>query len=210
MSGMEIATMVGVLKVLPDIVDAGKVLWKKLVQPEKLAIGPDQDGVIDRTYFSGPYKFALSVPDDNWRFWKPSAEFRAGIGPMLATPYRDMPIMVMAKQMIRLFRPNVNVVVEDVGTFATLTEIMLINKQIIQRQGGMIDPNQTHLSDDGNVGIVVASQSYFDAPLYQVFVVYLRAGRTYTLIASYVPMSDDHPVLFGGLKEILDSFRFIE
>ncbi len=42
-----------------------------------------------------------------------------------------------------------------------------------------------------------------------VMQIYLYAGKAYILHASYVPVSDESPGLFGGLQDIMNSFKLI-
>ena len=54
-------TAVGVLKLLPEVVEISKGLWKKLKPPEELATGPRRGGISGNTYYSREYAFAVLV-----------------------------------------------------------------------------------------------------------------------------------------------------
>jgi hypothetical protein len=73
-----VATAVGLLKVIPELIDVGKDIWKRLQPPEELARGKGREGVFGRDYYSDAYKFKMSVPDDTWQFWKPTPQFVSG------------------------------------------------------------------------------------------------------------------------------------
>ena len=192
------------------MIDVGKDIWKKLKPPEKLVTATGQDGISGNTYYSGQYRFAISIPDDSWQFWEPSPQFVSSFGVVFAMPTRAMPIVVLSKQMVKLFRPNVNIIIEDVGSFTNIDEIANAAVQIIISTDQKINANDIHVSNKTNSAALIASQPYFQATLYHALQIYLYGSRTYTVTASYVPVSDDSPMLFGGLQDVMNSFQLIQ
>jgi len=206
-----IVTAVGLLKLLPEAVEVGKDVWKKLKPPEKLAMGKGHNGVFDRTYYSAEYGFTISVPDNNWRFWEPSPQFVASLGPVFAVPYRVLPIIVLSNEMIRMFRPNVNVYLEDVGSFPTITQLMELTCEMLTNQGSQIKHDDIHISLSTNSGALITTSEYLSgSTMYSVLKMYIRASRAYYVSATYVPITDQSPEMFGGLQEVMNSFQFVE
>ena len=206
----EVATAVGVLRLLPEIVEVGKDIWKKLKPPEQLAMHKGRDGVFDRTYYSGQYGFTISIPDNNWQFWKPTPQFMTGLGLLFAMPLVAVPIMVLSKQMVRLYRPNIIVVTEDVGPFINIDELANVVVQLLTSQGLEINKDDIHISSNTNSAVVIAKQPYFQVTMYQVYQIYLYASRSYYVVTSYVPTYSESPSLLGGLQDIVNSFRLIQ
>ncbi len=151
----EIETVVGIIKAVPGIIDVSKNIWKKLTPPDKLPEGKVADGIFDKSFYSERYKFSISVPDDNWRYWQPSPQFLAGMGPALSIPTRDMPIVILSKQMINLFRSNVSIMIEDVGSFTNINEVTDFTKQSSLDQGLEINGDDIHISPNSNSAVLV-------------------------------------------------------
>jgi hypothetical protein len=210
---MELAvatTAVGILKLMPEVIEVGKNIWGKLKPPEQLAIKKGQNGVSGKTYYSGNYAFAISIPDDNWRFWEPSPQFKASFGLILAMPTRDIPILILSNQMIKIFRPFIIVLIEDVGSFTNIKEYTDFNVSTLTPQGFTINANDIHISLNNSSSAFIATQPYAQGTMYQVYKTYIYASRAYTVVVSYVPISDESPQLFGGLQDILESFKLIK
>ncbi len=108
----EISTAVGVLKLVPDVIQVGKDIWGKLTPPKQVESPDLKDGIVDQTFYSENHKFSISIPSDEWEFWLPTPQFLASMGTVFTLPTRSMPIMVLSTQMIKLFRPNINVTTE--------------------------------------------------------------------------------------------------
>lgn len=204
-----VETAFGVLKVIPDVVQIGKDIWKRLKPPEEVAAQP-LDGVKDKTYYSADYKFAISVPDDQWQFWRPSPAFLASMGTLFAVPTRSMPIVIMSRQMYKLYRPIVNVTVENVGQYTNIDEMIQLSVLLLQQAGISLAQENIHIDDAHQSGMIASSQQYLRDTLYQVQQMYLCNGIFYTLSASYVPVSSFSKKMFGGMQEILNSFQIIE
>jgi hypothetical protein len=203
-------TAFGVLKALPDVVQIGKDIWKQLKPPKQLSGEQLEDGVLDQTYYSADYKFAISVPDDQWEFWRPSSQFLAALGPMFILPTRAMPIVILSKQMVKLFRPTVNVIVESVGQYTNIDEMIQVSALLTRQADSSINDNDIHIDDVHQSGMIASSKPYLQDTLYQVQQYYLQEGMLYTTTASYVPISSFSKKLFGGLQEIMNSFKLIQ
>jgi hypothetical protein len=207
MPGEEIITIVGTLKLLPEIVEAGKQIWKSLRAPEQVSKG--KDGVSGDTYYSEQHKFKVSIPDENWRFWKPTPQFLSSIGATI--PTIEIPIVVISKNMVRLFRPNVVVTVDDVGTLINIEEVVAIGKEQLESQGATIDEENVIVSISNSSAVLIATSPYFGGETrYCVQQIYIHTGKAYTISANYVPVSDRSNAMFGGMQEILHSFQFIK
>lgn len=201
------------LKYVPEIIDVGKDIWKRIKPPAQLRTYEDKNGVVDNKYVSGDYKFQISIPDENWRFWKPTPQFIASLGIFYALPVRDIPIIILSKNVVRLYRPTVMIVVEDVGPFTNIQEIVEITKNIMQNQGYTIDPGNIKISPDTNSAAIIAKMQNpfnYNTTLYNLQQIFLYAGKAYYITATYVPPDEKSPHLFGGLQDILNSFKLIK
>jgi hypothetical protein len=201
------------LKYTPQIVEVGKDVWKHLIAPEELTSAEGKNGIVGNSFYSSDYKFQISIPDDSWRFWKPSPQFIASLGTMYTLPVRDVPIIIMSKNMVRLYRPMVVLTVEDVGSFTNVQELVAVNVYMLQSQGMMVDEQSVKISPNSNSAALIAvgkSPSDNASTAYAVMQIFLYAGKAYYINATYVPMDDKSPQLFGGLQDILNSFKLIK
>jgi hypothetical protein len=207
-----VETTFGVLKILPDVIQAGKDIWKHLKPPEQILATHTQDGISENTYYSADYKFAISVPDQNqWEFWRPSPQFLSSLGSMFAVPSRAMPIVILSHQVIKLFRPSVNITVEKVGQYTNIDEMVQMSVLTIRQAGFNIEDTDVYIDNAKQAAVVGSSQPYLPgSTLCQAQQCYLRGGIFYTVTASYVPMSDVSKELFGGLQEIMGSFNLLK
>jgi hypothetical protein len=209
---MQYATLaVGMLKIAAEAVDVGKDIWKKVKPPETLAKGKEIEGVLDRDYYSDTYKFKMSVPDDTWQFWKPTADFKNSfLGGAMALPTKDMPVVVLSRQLMNMMRPYVQVIVEDIGSFTSVSEVLAFEKQVSRLLDWQVKDEDVHVYEGATSGILVKSQPFLEKRLFQVEKVHLYRGRAYYLLASYVPASEELTALPGGLQEIMNSFQLIK
>ncbi len=205
----ELQTAIGVLKLVPEAIQVGKDIWDKIIPPKEIDPADNKEGVVGDTFFSENKKFAISIPSDNWNFWKPSPQFLASMGYIFAVPSRSMPIMIMSKSVIKLFRPNVNVVVEDVGDYTNIEEMMIVSRLMLQSQGVTVNDSDIVIDSDKQCGQLIYYQQYMNSKLVSVQNCYLNDGMFYTITACYVPMSDFSDKLFGGLQEIMNSFKLL-
>ena len=206
----EVQTAVGILKLVPEIIQIGKDIWGKIIPPEQLETTGLHDGIVDRTFYSKNYKFSISIPSDEWEFWLPTPQYLATMGPILELPTRAMPIVILSKQMIRLFRPNVNVIIEVVGEYANIDEVIQFLTLNFRSMGFKINDENIYQNSEKQSGAIVATRPYICDTMYHAMHCYLHNGICYTITASYVPMSSYSNKLFGGLQEIMNSFKLLE
>lgn len=201
------------LKYVPEFVEVGKDVWKKLKPPAKLAADGAQNGIRENTYYSGDYKFQISIPDDSWSFWQPTPEFIASLGVMFALPIRAIPIMILSKNTVKLYRPMIYLIVEDVGSLVNVQEMVKASVNTLQLQGYIIEEKSIRYEPKSNSAAFMAkikNPSDNSIDVYTVIQVFLCSGKAYTLNASYAPYDTNNPQLFGGMQEILNSFKLIK
>jgi hypothetical protein len=207
-----LAVITAALDLTPKIVDVGKDVWKKLKPPDQLAKKTENNGISGNTYYSDDHKFQISLPDNNWRFWLPTSDWLRTAN---LSPTQAMPMMIFSNNMVRLFRPNVNIVVDDVGSNTNIKEITDLSVLTLQQSGFSLDENNIKIFPNTNSASVVAAVPWFknspyQATKYTVQLYYLYGSRAYFITASYVPVSDASPGLFGGMQDILNSFKIIK
>jgi hypothetical protein len=202
-------TTIGVLKLVPDAIQVSKDIWAKLRPPKEIDPIDDKEGVVENTFYSESKKFAISIPNNDWDFWKPSPQFLASMGHIFAVPNRSMPIIIMSKSVIKLFRPNVNVIVEEVGNYTNIEEMMVVTKLVLQDQGFEINDDEVVINNTKQCGQMIFYQKYLNSRMINVQNCYLRNGLYYIITACYVSMSDFSKSLFGGLQEIMNSFKIL-
>jgi hypothetical protein len=207
-----LSAIINGLKYVPELVDVGKDIWKHLKQPSQLAAPGAQNGIVGNTFYSGDYKFQISIPDDNWRFWKPTPQYIASLGTAYALPVRDVPILILSKNMIRLYRPMVTVTVEDVGSFTNIQELVEADKIWFQNEGYSIEDEGIKVSTSNNSAALIGTgKSYNKKPvLCGVEQIFLHACKGYYVFADYVPADPESPQLFGGMQDILNSFKLVK
>ena len=201
------------LKYVPEVVEVGKEVWKKLKPPMKLAVDGAQNGIKDNTFYSGAYRFQISIPDDSWSFWQPTPEFIASLGLQFAMPVRAIPIMILSKNMVRLYRPMVTIIVEDVGPLTSVQELVGAQISGLQLQGYTVEKDSIKIELKNNSAALVAkieNPAVSTSQIYNVIQIFLYAGKAYTLSATYAPFDVDSPQLFGGLQDILNSFKLLK
>lgn len=193
--------------------EVGKDVWKHLKQPSQMATSEAKSGIVNNTYYSGDYKFQISIPDDNWRFWKPTPQFIASLGTAYTMPVRDVPIIIMSKNVVKLYRPLILLTVEDVGSFTNVQELVRLTKIMMLNQGFAVDKESITISPNSNSAALIGTVQNplsKDSKLYNVQQIFLYACMAYYISATYVPVSNDSPQLFGGMRDILNSFKLIK
>lgn len=200
------------LEYVPKFVQAGKDAWKNLKEPMKLAAVGAPKGVKGNTYYSGEYKFQISVPDDNWVFWEPTDRYINSLGPAYALPNRAVPIMIMSKNMVKLVRPVVTVTVEDVGSFTNVQELVAYARAMAPTSGFSVSDENVKISPNTNSAALIATQRnpMLGITVYVVQQIFLYPSKQYIIWAQYVPIDDKSPQLFGGMQDIMNSFKLIK
>lgn len=208
---IDAAAILKALDLTPKVVDVGKDIWKKLKPPEQMARPAAKNGISDNTYYSEDYKFQVSIPDNNWAFWKPTPQFIASQGMLFTLPTRDIPILILSKNVVKLYRPYIIIVVEDVGSYTNIDEITNYLSSTITAAGSSIIENGINISSKTNSSVLISTGNLSEKrKIYQVTQIYLHASKAIQLAAFYIPVSDDSPGLFGGLQDIMNSFKLIK
>lgn len=209
-----IMTVVGALKVVPQAIEVGKDIWNELKALKEPKI-ESQNGIINNTYYSKQYKFSISIPKaDKWRFWTPTPQYLFSFGALFTSPGRDLPIVILSDNMVKLWRPLVSVVIEEVGTYTTVNEIVdltLLGYKEREEMQVSVDKDNIHIFPEKSSAIIISSRPYyFETTLYQVQQLSIYAGRGYYVTAQYVPMSENSPAMWPDLHEIMNSFTIIK
>lgn len=80
---------------------------------------------------------------------------------------------------------------------------------MLQSQGVTVNDSDIVIESDKQCGQLIYYQQYMNSKLVSVQNCYLNDGMFYTITACYVPMSDFSDKLFGGLQEIMNSFKLL-
>lgn len=210
MSGVSI--ILESLNYVPELIVVARDVWKRLKRPSKLGEPETKNGIVSNTFYSGKYKFQISIPDDNWRFWEPTPQYIASLGTDYALPNLDVPIIILSMNMIRLYRPIVFVTVEDVGTFTSIEELAQLEKMSLESDGYSVGKENVKVKSGSNsAGIIATGGTYLQKQIVcAVEMIYLRAGKAYFIETHYVPDDPETPQMFGGLQDILNSFKLIK
>jgi len=206
-----IETIVGALKVLPQVVEVGKDIWKE-IKSFKEPKSEDLNGVVKNTYYSSQYKFNISVPNmDRWRFWKPTLPFLITHGQLLLAPGKDFPILILSNDFVKLWRPTVSVVIEEIGTYTTINDLVNVSLLSYAEMGVKVLKKNIHIFPEQSSAIIICTKPYvFETTLYNVQQFYIYSGLAYYISAMYVPLSESSPAMFPDLHEIMNSFTIIK
>ena len=196
----------------PDMIDVGRDIWKRLKRPSELGEPKTKNGIVGNTFYSGKYKFQISIPDDNWRFWEPTPQYIASLGTDYTLPNLDVPIIILSTNMIRLYRPIMFITVEDVGTFTSIQELAQLEKMSLETDGYLVDQENVKIQSRNNsAGIIATGGTYLQRQIVScVEMIYLRASKAFYIQAHYVPDDPETPQMFGGMQDILSSFKLIK
>jgi hypothetical protein len=206
-----ITTVVGALKVLPQVIEVGKDVWNELKARKEPKIEL-QNGIVNKTYYSQQFKFRISIPNgDKWRFWLPTPQYLLSFGLLFSSPGRDLPIMILSSDMVKLYRPSVSIVIEEVGTYTTIKEVVDVTLLGLEDMQQSVDKNNVHIYPEKSSAIIIASRPYyFETTLYLVQQLFIYAGRGYYVSSNYVPLSENSPEMWPDLHEIMNSFAIIK
>ena len=200
----------GGIKLLPEVAEVGKDVWKKLREPEQLGRKNALNGITANTYYSGEYNFSISAPSNNWMFWKPTPLYLATLG-LAVGPTADVPIIIISRNMVDLFRPNVVIIVEEIGDITNIEEITKFSIVQLQQSHCSVDKSNIRIDNGNNSSMMMTNKPYYNEfNMYQVHIIYLYSCKAFYLTASYVPQSKESPQMQGGLQEIMNSFKLIK
>lgn len=201
----------GIIKAFPDAIKAGQVLWDKLKPTPKAIVDHPTDGILGNTFYSDDYKFAISIPSDDWWFWRPSIAFLLTMGPAFNRPTSGTPIVIFSKQVINLFRSHIMITVEEVGQYTNIREMIDLSCLLIRGSGITIEEADIILDESNQSAMFGFTQPMpFDNVLCTVMHCHLVNGSFYTLTAMYAVTSNKNKKPSGPLQEILNSFKLIK
>lgn len=209
MDDVYVETAFGVLKALPDVIEIGKDIWKQLKPPKQMSAEESQDGINKNNYYSKDYHFSISKPDDQWDFWRPTNTYLAAMGPNYSLPTISVPIMLYSKPMIKVFRQNVVVMVDCVGGYTNIEELIQMSKNYSIQAGLTIDEKDVFIDNGHQSGVIILSMPRINDLIYQVQQCYLHEGLFYTISGSYIPVMDSSKKMPANLQEIMNSFKII-
>jgi hypothetical protein len=207
---VKIQTEFGELVPWPDYIDEHIVEWDALDRPFQAEENPSH-GTKGNIYYNNDFKFSISKPGDDWYFWRPTTAFKVSMGPLFNVPGRSMPIMILSRRAYDLFRPNISVTVEDVGQQTNIQELIELNLLVPKALGVNAEGDMdVRIGDDSTSGLIGYTTDKFGKTLCIVQHCYHRNGRFYTITATYVPISSENKKPYGGLQEILNSFKLLD
>ena len=200
----------GVIKAIPDVMKAGQILWEKLKPPPKAIAEDPTDGISGNTYYSHDYKFAISIPGDDWWFWRPSIAFLLTMGPAFNRPTSGTPIVIFSKQVINLFRAHIVITVEEVGQYTNIREMIDLSCLLFAGSGITIDAADIVVDETNQSAMVGFTQPMaLGNILCTVIHCHLFNGSLYTLTAMYAVTSNNNKKPSGPLQGIFNSFKLI-
>lgn len=165
-------------------------------------------GIKDTTYVNTKYDFQISWPNN--QDWTADEELGRQFAQNMGMPATiDIPIVILSNNLIDDFRPNVNVVVENVGQMQ-IEEYVSLTKQNLLQQGW--DVLSTSVDPETNGGVIVLINNMLGAgnELYQFQRYAMGNGNAYIITASQVPQADLSQGLKDDLASIINSFRLIQ
>ena len=213
MSADAISVILQGLNYAPAIMEVGKDIWKRIKdEPSKSKQAETLNGVVGNSFYSNINKFQISIPDDNWRFWEPTPQYVASLGTSFALPGREVPVMILSKNMLKLYRPTVTITIEDVGSYTAIQELADVSKFNFENEGYTVDKGNVKVSGSSNSAALIATGgNHLQKPvLCAVEMIYLYACKAYYIIADYVPENPESPQMYGTLQDIMNSFKLLK
>lgn len=164
------------------------------------------EGIQGNTYVSHQHKFQIAWPSNG--DWSASDTAGKSIMQQLGMPPTvDVPLVIMKNEMVGNFRPNVNVVVETIGSMSA-SDYISMNIQALQQQGWQILTKDIDEATQG--GFISFYNTSFGSKVYQFQRLAIASGKAYVITASQLPLDDFlSQQLREELLSILNSFRVI-
>lgn len=157
------------------------------------------------TYLSLPHSFQISWPSHSWSASVERGQAlqqQSGLPPTLT-----IPLLIERDEAIGEFRPNVNVILESIGTMS-IAQYMTQSRQAMQQMGWIVLSSSIDETTQG--GLLVYLNTSLGNKLYQFARIIISAGTAYVLTASQLPPDD---LLGQQLREelvnILNSFQVV-
>jgi hypothetical protein len=190
------------LKYAPEVEEAAKGTWRNLWQARV------PNGIVGTTFYSAQHKFKISVPDlHDWIFWKPTPEYLATIDSTCLWPTYDLPVMILYKGLIKLYRPTIYVAVQEVGQ-TPIEDFVESEKAALQYSHYKFDDKSIKIASNYfSGGLLGTSDSDSTCVLEQIF---FHACKGYFIRAFYVSDSADMVRPPQGLREVMNSFKLIK
>lgn len=164
------------------------------------------EGIQGRTYVSRQHKFQITWPDGGG--WSASDTMGKSLMQQHGLPPTvDIPLVIMKNEMVGSFRPNVNVVVETIGSMSP-NDYINGSIQALQQQGWQILTRDIDEATQG--GFISFYNNSLGYQLYQFQRIAVANGKAYVITASQLPPEDSlSQQLREELLSILNSFRVI-
>ncbi len=194
---------IGVLKIKTTQTLLGKASVSNETVKSSEVVG---EGIQGSTYVNKHYNFQIA--------WSAGGGWSASdtMGKSLIQQYGfpltvDMPLVIMKNEMVGNFRPNINVVVETIGSMSTRD---YINRSIdeLQQQGWKILTKDIDEATQG--GFISLYNDRLTYKLYQFQRIVVANGKGYIITASQLPPDNSlSQQLKDELLTVLNSFRLI-
>ncbi len=208
---VELENRYGRLMPLPNVKSADEINWHALAPTPQATADVPKDGIEGNRYCSKDHNFAISIPGDEWWFWRPTLGFLLTLGPMMQLPTVSAPIVIFSKQFINLFRPNVVVIVENVGQYTNIRQLFDASLMQTKPPGITFKPADLEIDDTHQSAMLNFTRQFPDGAIHHTTqLCYLMKGKSYTITATYVPNPGGPTTPFSSLQEILNSFEFLK
>jgi hypothetical protein len=157
-----------------------------------------KEGIQGTTYTSREYNFQISWPDN--RNWYTSTSSGYEMEKQLKVPPSiKIPFVIFGNDVVDNFRPNVNVVVEQVGDIS-ISQYMDSTLKSFEQIGWEV--LSSNVDDVTQGGFIESYQFQNNKKLYQFQRIVIDSGRAYIITSTELPPNED-------LRFIMNSFRII-
>jgi hypothetical protein len=167
-----------------------------------------EEGIQGSTYVSHQDKFQISWPSGN--DWNANETMGKSILQQQGLDSRtelSMPLVILKKESINNFRPNVNVVVEIIGSMSIIDYMNRTVQEFQQLGWQILTWNVDENTQGGFISIIHNSQDY---KLFQFQRIAIADGKAYIITASQLPPENSlSQQLRKDLLSILNSFKTI-
>ncbi|MFV2004165.1 MAG: hypothetical protein ACC650_03120 [Gammaproteobacteria bacterium] len=170
---------------------------------------PVKDGVQGSTYTSNQFKFQISWP--NAYEWTADEEWGQTFVQSMGFPATiKMPIVILYNEVIGNTRPNVNVVVEKIGSNMGIQEYINLSVQNLISQGWQVVSSTVDEQTQGGF-VVLNTTDALGQSVYQFQRVAIAHGNAYNITATQVPPESSlSQQMKDEVNSIVNSFRIIQ
>jgi len=166
----------------------------------------DKDKCDPNTFISKEFNFLISWP----KGWVGDKEIGENMRKQLGFPITvSFPISILSEKLLPGFRPNVNVVVENVGDI-NIKSYMAQSLNILRVSG--MEVLNSHIDDHFNSATLeLRRMSPLGVSIFQVQKSFIHNGKAYTITISELKpeFMEKEPQLVHEIKEIVQSFSFL-